>query len=90
MGRVLSPPECASGTATLAVQPCEAAALTWALKSLVAREPLSAGTRLRADMLIAKRPGDGLPAYQLEQLVGRRLTRGLAADEAVTLADVEV
>ena len=81
--------EVAIGSPTLAVQPCEAPALNWALKSLVAREALPAGTTLTAEMLIAKRPGDGLPPSELDRIVGRRLKRALAVDEPVQLADLD-
>jgi N-acetylneuraminate synthase/sialic acid synthase len=37
-----------------------------------------------ADIAI-KSPGDGLPPYYLDQIVGHRLTRDVRADEAVTL-----
>jgi N-acetylneuraminate synthase len=57
-------------------------------KSLVARRPLAAGTVLAAGDLALKKPGDGLGADALPELVGRRLRRSLDADERIALADV--
>lgn len=68
--------------------PCETAALGWALKSLVAARDLPAGHRLAEPDLCAKRPGDGVPPSRLPALLGRVLTRAVAADELVTEMDV--
>ena len=59
-------------------------------KKLVAARDLPAGHVLAADDLVAKSPADGgLPPYQLDQLVGRRLLRALSFEQEVTLLDVE-
>lgn len=58
-------------------------------RSLVAREPIAAGTALAEGHLAAKKPGGGLPPDQLPALLGRRLRRDLAADERLTENDVE-
>jgi len=57
-------------------------------KSVVARVDLPAGTRLRAEHLAAKKPGTGIPAARLPELVGARLERSVRADEL--LADVDL
>jgi N-acetylneuraminate synthase/sialic acid synthase len=55
-------------------------------KKLVAARHLPAGHRLaRADIAI-KSPGDGLPPYEIEQLIGRRTLCPLAEDEALSWA----
>lgn len=59
-------------------------------KKLVAVKDLPAGHVLSEDDLIAKAPNDGLPPYELDQLVGKRLVKALAADEAIRFADVEM
>jgi N-acetylneuraminate synthase/N,N'-diacetyllegionaminate synthase len=60
----------------------------WALQALVAARDLEAGTELAADDLAAKRPlGDGVPASELESVVGRRLRRSVAADEQIQPGD---
>jgi len=61
----------------------------WALQAVVAARDLEAGTELARGDLEAKRPlGDGLPASELENVVGRRLRRAVAADEQIRLADL--
>ena len=60
----------------------------WALQALVAARDLEAGTELAPDDLAAKRPlGDGVPASELESVVGRRLRRSVAADEQIQPGD---
>jgi sialic acid synthase len=59
-------------------------------KKLVASRKLEEGHVLAAEDVAIKSPADsGLPPYELESIVGRRLTRGLAPDESVELADLE-
>jgi N,N'-diacetyllegionaminate synthase len=61
----------------------------WALQALVAARDLEAGTRLTASDVSAKRPAKGgIPASELESVVGRRLRRRVAADEQIRLADL--
>ena len=58
-------------------------------KSLVARRPLSAGTVLTEAHVAMKKPGTGIPAAQLQSVLGRRLKRPLEADEQLRLDDLE-
>ncbi len=59
-------------------------------KKLVATRALSAGHVLTTDDLTARSPADGgLPPYELDDLLGRRLARPLAAEQAVAGDDVE-
>jgi N-acetylneuraminate synthase/N,N'-diacetyllegionaminate synthase len=61
----------------------------WALQALVAGRDLEAGERLAASDLSAKRPArGGIPASELESVVGRRLLRPVAADEQIRFADL--
>jgi sialic acid synthase len=58
-------------------------------KKLVAARDLPAGHVLADGDLVAKSPADGgLPPYALDQLLGRRLARPLAEEEAIRAADV--
>ena len=59
-------------------------------KSVVTRTELPAGTVLRAEHLTVKKPGTGIPAGRLPELIGSRLRRSLKADEFVRREDVEV
>jgi N-acetylneuraminate synthase/sialic acid synthase len=59
-------------------------------KQLVAARDLSAGHVLAPGDLLAKSPADGgLPPYELDDLLGRKLARPLVLDQAVAQADVE-
>jgi N-acetylneuraminate synthase len=58
-------------------------------KSVVARVPLEAGTVLRIEHLSVKKPGTGIPAARLPELLGARLKRNLKADEMVCADDLE-
>ncbi len=59
-------------------------------KKLVASRALPAGHVLAPGDLLAKSPADeGLPPYELDALLGGKLQRPLAEDEAVLAEDVE-
>jgi N-acetylneuraminate synthase len=58
-------------------------------KSVVAGRDLAAGTVLTRDVLAVKKPGSGIPAARLPELVGTRLVRDVRADELLALSDVE-
>jgi N,N'-diacetyllegionaminate synthase len=59
-------------------------------KSVVARVDLPVGTVLGEQHLAAKKPGTGLPASQIPELIGTRLKRSLKTDEMVLERDLEV
>jgi N,N'-diacetyllegionaminate synthase len=58
-------------------------------KSIVAAAPLRMGDTLAAEHLALKKPGSGLPAARLPELIGRRLRRDLLPDEQLRASDVE-
>ena len=58
-------------------------------KSVVARVDMEAGTIFREDLLTVKKPGTGIPAERLHELLGRRLRRRVAADELLHEDDLE-
>jgi N,N'-diacetyllegionaminate synthase len=58
-------------------------------KSVVTATAIAAGTTIEAAMLTTKRPGSGIPATRLAELVGRRAARDLPANELVQVGDVE-
>ena len=57
-------------------------------KSVVAGSDLQAGTILDSKHLKLKKPGTGVPAATLPDLIGRTLCRDLKADEMLMLQDV--
>ena len=59
-------------------------------KSVVARVDLAAGTTLRAEHLTARKPGTGIPASRLPELVGVRVVRAVRAGELLAEADLAV
>lgn len=58
-------------------------------KSVVAAADLPAGTILRNEHFRLKKPGTGLNASQMPELIGNRLSRSLKRDEFVLFDDVE-
>jgi len=58
-------------------------------RSVALRQALDAGTVLESAHLAAKKPGTGLPASRLPELVGRRLKRALPADTLLSEDDLE-
>ena len=58
-------------------------------KSVVAVAYIRAGTVISGEMLAGKKPGTGIPARRLREVVGRRARRDIAADTVLTDADVE-
>jgi len=58
-------------------------------KSVVARMELPAGTVLREEHLTVKKPGTGIPANRLHEVVGKRLQRPVKANELLQEQDLE-
>jgi N,N'-diacetyllegionaminate synthase len=58
-------------------------------KSVVAQKSLKAGTVLKLEDLTLKKPGTGLPAARLRELVGRQLKRAVAADAMISEDDLD-
>ena len=59
-------------------------------KSVVARTDLPAGTILKLEHLTVKKPGTGIPAKQLKELIGRRLLADVKANQLLSLDLLEV
>ncbi|MFO0680446.1 MAG: N-acetylneuraminate synthase family protein [Sandaracinus sp.] len=58
-------------------------------KSVVAARELAAGRVLTREDLGLKKPGDGIAAARLDELIGRTIRRALARDEKLKESDVE-
>jgi N-acetylneuraminate synthase len=58
-------------------------------KSVVADVDLAAGTVLHEEHLTLKKPGTGIPASRLKELIGRRLVRNVMKDEMLLEDDLE-
>jgi N-acetylneuraminate synthase len=59
------------------------------MKSVVAARDVPGGEVLRRSDLTVKKPGTGIPAAQLESLVGMRLRRPIERDAQLNWSDVE-
>ncbi len=59
-------------------------------KSIVVREDLPAGTRLRPEHLTTKKPGSGLPAEKLVEVIGHRLRKDVKADTLLREEDLDL
>jgi N-acetylneuraminate synthase len=59
------------------------------MKSVVVRTDLPVGTVLREEHLTVKKPGTGIPAARLKQLVGRQLRRAITADTLLSEEDLD-
>ncbi|MGH9843268.1 MAG: N-acetylneuraminate synthase family protein [Blastocatellia bacterium] len=57
-------------------------------KSIVARRDLPAGAVLRAEDLTVKKPGTGIPASRLNEIIGRRLRAAIKADRMLQESDL--
>lgn len=66
----------------------EESALVKMGKSLFAARDLPAGHVLSAKDIAIKSPGGGLPPYEFDRLVGKKLGRALKEDEGLKLEDV--
>ena len=58
-------------------------------KSIVARHDLEAGTVLSASEVALKKPGEGLPPSRLSEVLGKTLTRAVAADDVINAEDLQ-
>lgn len=58
-------------------------------KSIAPVRELQSGTVLQKDMFTLKKPGTGIPAAQMENLLGRRLARSVTPDRLLTWEDLD-
>jgi len=89
MVRDLERARVALGDGIKRVYPSELKPLEKMRKALVAAKPLKAGQVIQRGDLLRKSPNVGIPAYQLDAVVGFTLTRDLAVDEPLTYAHLD-
>lgn len=58
-------------------------------KSVVMRRALPAGAVLRAEDLALKKPGSGIPAHRVTELIGTRLRHAVSADQILVESDLD-
>jgi N-acetylneuraminate synthase len=61
----------------------------WAFRSLVTTRAVRVGEVLTDDMVWSKRPGSGIPAHRMDEVVGLRARRDLEANVLIAWDDVE-
>lgn len=69
--------------------PCEAKPLYKMAKKLVAARDLPSGHVLSLQDVAIKSPGDGLPPYELDAVLGKALSRALKEDENISFDCLE-
>jgi N-acetylneuraminate synthase/sialic acid synthase len=79
----------ALGDGTKEMYPSEVEPAVKMAKKLVAARQLPAGHVLTADDVAAKTPGDGLPPYELDNIVGRALRQPVDEETAFTFEMLE-
>jgi len=89
MVRDLQRTKVALGDGTKTMYPSETEPIIKMAKKLVAATDLPAGHTLREEDVAMKSPGDGLPPYELDRLVGRTLRHPVAEDTALTFELLE-
>ncbi len=89
MVRDLTRTKKALGDGTKTMYPSEVEPVKKMAKKLVAKTALPAGHTLRAEDIAMKSPGDGLPPYELDRLVGRTLRHPVDEDQALTFELLE-
>ena len=79
----------ALGSAEKTMHPSEAAPIVKMGKKIVAARDLPAGHVLQREDLALKSPGDGMPPYELDRVVGRKLRHPLVEEMALTFELLE-
>ncbi|MBT9160739.1 MAG: N,N'-diacetyllegionaminic acid synthase [Dehalococcoidia bacterium] len=68
--------------------PCEPKPLFKMAKKLVAARDLPVGRMLTREDIAIKSPNDGLPPYELENVIGKVTLRALKEDENISFEDL--
>jgi N-acetylneuraminate synthase/sialic acid synthase len=79
----------ALGDGTKTMYPSEVEPVEKMAKKLVAKRALPAGHTLGPDDIAMKSPGNGLPPYEFDRLVGRTLRHPVSEDQALTFELLE-
>jgi sialic acid synthase SpsE len=75
--------------ATKKIQPGEQDVRNMALHSVVSVRDIAAGATVGKDDVWVKRPGTGIPARQLAEVVGKVARRAIAKDRLISWDDVQ-
>ena len=61
---------------------------TWAFRSLVTARVIKKGEIISEDMLTSKRPGIGIPSWQIDKVVGKRAARDIPENILLSWSDL--
>ena len=67
----------------------EAAIAEWARHSVVTASSIAKGEKLTDQSLTTKRPGTGIPANEIDDVLGRTAARDIVADEVIRKDDLQ-
>jgi sialic acid synthase SpsE len=62
---------------------------SWAHRSVVSVRPISKGSRIEADMVWTKRPGTGIAAKHLEEIISRTAVGDIPTDHLIQWEEIE-
>lgn len=77
------------GSGRFAVSAAEKEMAALARRSIVLERDRKAGTVLKAEDLVFRRPGTGMMPYRINEVIGRRLIRDTAAGTPISLSHLE-
>lgn len=66
----------------------EAAIRTWAFRSIISTRPISKGSIIAQEDIWSKRPGTGIPSYQMDEVIGKRAKRDIAQNVLISWDDL--
>lgn len=62
---------------------------TWAFRSIVSTRPITKGSVITQNDIWSKRPGTGIPAHQMDEVIGKRAVRDITENVLVSWNDLE-
>lgn len=71
-----------------AVHSREADIRTWAFRSIVSTRPIAKGETITQEEIWSKRPGTGIPAYQMDEVIGCRAARDIPGNVLISWDDL--
>jgi len=77
------------GNGKLGVAESEKKAWASARRSIVAEVPIPKGTIITSEMLGIKRPANGLPAFMIDEIIGKKAVQNIKAEQPITSSMIE-
>lgn len=62
---------------------------TWAFRSLISTQDIPSGTTVTEDMIWSKRPGTGIPSWQMDQVIGKVTVKAISNNTLIDWQDLE-